>query len=354
MKILIIQQKMIGDVLTSTILCQNIKELFPDATVHYMAHTHTLAVLKNNPFIDRVIDFKPEFRKKKSVFFKLIKTVKKTRYDVVIDVYGKWETNIISFLSGAEKRIGYYKWYTRFFYTHPVKRFKTPKFGLGLALENRLQLLLPLITGTSIHDFKHKPNIYLSDEEKKTAQAFLESHQISDAKPLFMIGILGSGTLKTYPLAYMARLLDSLVLHTQATLLFNYIPSQLEEAHELYNLCAPATKKHIRPDAFTASLREFLAVLHHCDALIGNEGGAVNMAKALDIPTFSIFSPWIEKKEWNLFDSVDNEAVHLADYKPDLYREFSGSSLKKNALKLYLDFNPALFVDKLLSFARRF
>ena len=38
MKFLVIQQKMIGDVLVSSMLCEQIKKNIPNATVHYMIH----------------------------------------------------------------------------------------------------------------------------------------------------------------------------------------------------------------------------------------------------------------------------------------------------------------------------
>ena len=84
-----------------------------------------------------------------------------------------------------------------------------------------------------------------------------------------------------------------------------------DDAFEIYNLCNKETQKHIKIDLIPGNLREFLAITKHCNALIGNEGGAVNMAKALDIPTFTIFSPWINKNDWNCFeDGKNNISVH--------------------------------------------
>ena len=57
MRVLIIQQKMIGDVLISTILCENIKKKHPNCTIDFIANQNTLAVLENNPFIDNIIIF---------------------------------------------------------------------------------------------------------------------------------------------------------------------------------------------------------------------------------------------------------------------------------------------------------
>ena len=60
------------------------------------------------------------------------------------------------------------------------------------------------------------------------------------------------------------------------------------------------------------------------------------MAKALDIPTFAIFSPQVSKAAWSSFEGNKNYSVHLHDYHPE-----------KND---YDDFKPQLFLEKLKAF----
>lgn len=350
MKFLVIQQKMIGDVLTSSILCDNLKKEFPGARVHYMVHKHTTAVIENHPAIDRIIRFDPALRKNKYHFYRYVRELDREEYDVIIDVYTKLETSLIALISKAPKSIGYYKWYSAFAYTHPVKRWKKSKYGLGLAIENRLQLILPLLKERSMDTLIHKPAIYLTAEEKEEASALMQKHGIdAKARPL-MISILGSGPNKSYPPGLMADFLDNLVATYGDILLFNYIPKQLGEVKEIYNLCRPETKKHIKLDLFADSLRGFIALLSQCKALIGNEGGAVNMAKALNIPTFSIFSPWIPKDDWAIFEDPFNKSVHLKDFKPGLFEGKSKNDLKKQSQALYQEFSPELFSQELGDF----
>ena len=52
--------------------------------------------------------------------FKLGSKLKQERYNTVIDVYGKFESLIPTYLSGAKKRIGTYKWYSKLFLTETV------------------------------------------------------------------------------------------------------------------------------------------------------------------------------------------------------------------------------------------
>ncbi len=348
MKVLIIQQKMIGDVLTSTVLFEILKERFPTSELHFLVNTSTVPVVLNNPLIAKIVEFTPEMDKDKKVFKQLRENIKAEKYDVVIDAYSKISSAWIAKTSGAQYRISYKKWYTAVAYSHTVQRQKLSLSAAGLAIENRCKLLEPLL---DIKQTKRQPKIYLTDQEKKDAKLLLEKNGIDFSKKLYMISVLGSDSFKTYPLAYMAKLLDYLVANTAATLLFNYIPSQEEDAKKLYSLCTPETQKAIRLDIFGKSLRSFIALTSQCDALIGNEGGATNMAKAIDIPTFSIFCPWIKKGSWNIYeDGRKHVSVHLFDY-IDYNPHFSNKkSAKKNAGKHYQKFEPSLIFPKLHEF----
>ncbi|MEX0274491.1 MAG: glycosyltransferase family 9 protein [Flavobacteriaceae bacterium] len=349
MKILVIQQKMIGDVLISTILCQQLKQYFPNSTVHYLINEHTLPVVQGNPHIDKNVLFKKEYREHKKMFHRFLRDIKKEKYDVVLDVYCKLESNLISFFSKAPKRISYHKWYSRFFYTHHFRSIKKEESTVGLAIENRLLLLEALIPAEKIQ--VNQPKIYLSEQEVVQARLFLDEREISSSKPLFMLAILGSAVNKTYPMSYMAQLIDLITAKSDATLLFNYIPSQQKEAEELYALCSPKAQKNIKFEVFAPSLRQFLGILAHCQALIGNEGGAVNMAKALGIPTFSIFSPWVSRLAWDTFGETNGHwAVHLNDYLPNSFANKPKKVLKKESISLYQDFVPGHFKEKLVGF----
>ncbi len=352
MRVLIVQQKMIGDVLTSTIICQNLKEFIPECTVHYMVHSNTIPVLLNNPYIDKIIDFKPEYRENILFFYKFLKSLKKESYNVVIDVYGKLETNLITHFCKAPIKIGYDKWYTRFFYTHPINPINESKLHLGNAIVKRLQLLKPLIKDKKVDELYNKPKIFLSDTEKEEALTFLKTKNIDLKSPILMIAILGSGSKKTYPFEYMAQLIEEIVEKSDSTLLFNYIPSQINEVKEIYNLCSEKAQKQIKFNVFSSSLRGFLSILSHCRAIVGNEGGAINMAKALEIPTFSIFSPWIDKEGWALFEDENNKSVHLNDYKPELFKDKSIKTIKKSSTSLYKEFKPELINIKLNKFIK--
>lgn len=341
---------MIGDVLTSSILFEALKKKYPHAELHYLIYKHTLPVVENNPYVDKFLLFDPEKDQSLKGFVKFLKQIRYNEYDVVIDVYAKINSALFNIFSGAETKISYHKWYTKKAYTQTFRPKEALETVAGFAIENRMHLLSGL---SSEFPAEIKPKIYLTSEEKKAAQERLKKEGISFEKPLIMCGILGSSTSKTYPLPYMAQILDFIVERSGAQLLFNYIPKQEKEARKLLELCKAKTRNHVFFDIFGKSLREFMAITYHCDALIGNEGGAVNMAKALEVPTFSIFSPPIKKENWSSYeDSIKNVSVHLKDYHPEKFEDTPNKKLHKLNQDLYKAFEPRLIQKKLDQFLK--
>lgn len=351
MKILIIQQKMIGDVLTCSVLFEVLRKEFPQAQLDYLINKHTYPVVKNHPYVDNFILFSPE---QGTSFLKLRafgKKIEKEKYDVVIDSYSKLSSNIFSHYSKAKTRITFQKWYSDFLYTNTCTRQHKTNTIAGLAIENRLSLLNPILDKNTT---PLPPRIYLTEEEQENAKSYLIEKGIDLNQPLYMISILGSGQLKTYPNEYIVQLLEWLAdASPNCQILFNYLPKQLSEVEVIYTLCQKDTQDKVRLDVYGESLRDFMAITAFCDAVIGNEGGAINIGKALNKKTFCVFSPWIEQENWTVFeDGVNNTSVHLKDFYPELYKGIFEKKLKKQSLELYKKLKPSLFEEKYKSFLK--
>ncbi len=348
MKVLVIQQKMIGDVLVSSLICENLKKAYPKSQIDYMVYESTQPVLQGNPAFDNLILFKPKHRKSKKELFKLLKSVRKEKYDLVIDPYSKLESWLVVIFSGAAKKISYYKKNRTFLYTDTVIRKTKAVSNIGRIIENRLALLNPLHLKIELETF---PKIYVSKDEKQYAEKLFQKSMLNNAKKTVMLGILGSTADKTYPLEYMASLIDFIAEKKEVNLLFNYIPSQFTEAKKIYDLCKKSTREKIFFEVTGNSLRDFISIMNNCDVIIGNDGGAINMAKALHKPSFIIFSPWIDKLGWATFEDGKNHvSIHLKDLQPELFQNKEGKTLKKESSQLYKKFSPELIEPQLEHF----
>ena len=80
MKILVIQKKRIGDVLTSTILLEALKEKFPQSELHYLIYPESLAVVENNLFYDKLIILDKQTQKNRFKFISFLFKIRKEKY----------------------------------------------------------------------------------------------------------------------------------------------------------------------------------------------------------------------------------------------------------------------------------
>ena len=349
MKILVIQQKMIGDVLLSSLICKNLKTWNPESNIDFVANQHTLDVLQNNPYIDNIIVFKDTFKKNKWGLIKFLWHFRKKRYDYIIDAYGKLESLLITKFTPAKTKIGYQKFYTNWIYNRPIERLKISDEKLQLSILHRLQLLKPIMGNVQMSkDFE----IHLTDAEKgKVKKEF--DHTIGKGESPIMIAAIGSSAFKTYPLNYMARLIDLTYATTSAPLILNYMPNQKAKIDELVKMLQPKTKRAILESLTPNSLRDYMATAYHCQAVIGNEGGAINIAKGLSKPTFAIFSPFINPSGWHTEVKNKCMAVHIQDFFPMGISSKNGTKLKKKpkvAEELYHKLRPELFEKKWINF----
>jgi ADP-heptose:LPS heptosyltransferase len=351
MKILVIQQKMIGDVLVSSIICNNLRLAYPEAQIDYLVYESTIPVLEGNPNIDNIILFQEKHRKSKREFLNLAHEICSYKYDLLIDAYSKLESWLIVLLSGAKRKISYKKFGRTFLYTDNVPFAAFPKTNLGLAIERRLSLLEPLDLKIELDPL---PKLFVTDKENQNALALIEHHNLKKDRKTIMISLLGSENLKTYPLEYMAKVIDFIADNQEVNILFNYFPKQKKDAEMVFNTCKSSTQEKIYFNLFASDLRSFIALMNQCDLIIGNDGGAINIAKALGKKSFIIFSPWIEKKVWaTLEDGKKHISVHLNDFKPELIASKTEQELKKNTFSLYQELKPELFKDKIIYFLKQ-
>lgn len=336
-KALILQNKYIGDVLTSSVIAENLKQINPEIEVHFFCYKPAVSVLENNPFIDKIVSFEEKKLKKISVLNQYANQIKSSNYDVVLDPYAKLQSRFIVLKSRAKRRISYDKPFFKHIYTDVVEKMTIPSPETSCtAIDNRVSLVTPLMNkpqNLALH-----PKIYLTEEEIKEGKELLENAQLDFSRKTLMIGILGSGEDKSWPIDYMIQLISHIQKYYNFNLLFNYIPSQQPTVDKI--LAGLNSTKKIYPEIMGKNVREFLKILYHCDALVGNEGGAVNMAKALDVPTFSIYSPHKFPADWGCFeDGHKHVSVHFQDLDKRTIDKASVKELIRHTQKYYKKLN---------------
>ncbi|QZE12900.1 glycosyltransferase family 9 protein [Halosquirtibacter laminarini] len=348
MKILIIQQKRIGDVLVSTVLCNNLRKKYPDATIDYLVFDFTKEVALGNPNIDELILFDDADRKAIPLF-KFAWKIRRRNYDYIIDPYSKMDSWVISALSGVKNRFSFKKRYGIYTKGFPTRSAQIDE-SYGQIIASRLNLISELV-GEDF-DYDYIPKIFLSAEEREKGTKLLKHLGVSIDQPIIMIGVLGSVENKTYPVEQVKEVINELNRNFEGTILFNYYKDDADKAEKLYY--ALDRKDNVVWKSGGKSLRELAQILSHVDLYIGNDCGHPHIAKSLSVPTFTFFAPQIDPDNWGILECMEkHNSTHLRDWEPDYKERYEKQDLLEKNRELYEKMDAQDVIKKIQDHLRK-
>ncbi len=107
-KVLIIQTAFIGDVVLATGILQKLHAQWPDASLSILVRKGNESLFREHPFIHEILVWDKTKFKYRHLFL-LLKKIRKSRYDKVINIQRFAATGILTALSGAKQTIGFDK-----------------------------------------------------------------------------------------------------------------------------------------------------------------------------------------------------------------------------------------------------
>lgn len=107
-RILIVRTDRIGDVILSTPVIKALRDAYPGAYLAMAVRPYTKAVIEGNPYLDEVIIYDRDGREK-SWFsaLRFSRALVKNKFDLAVVLNPSNRSNLIPFLAGIPKRVGY-------------------------------------------------------------------------------------------------------------------------------------------------------------------------------------------------------------------------------------------------------
>lgn len=306
--ILVIRFQRIGDAILASPLCNSLKKSFPNSCIDYVLYEPASPIFENHPYIDHVICISQKEQKNPFRYIQKVWKITRKKYDIVIDIMSTPKSELFTLFSlGSSYRIGRYKKERGFSYTHKQKE--------PLNTENKVdkflkQLLPPLEKNYKI---TYAPELVLSvsEEEKESMKKKMIEAGLSFVKPIVPFAVLSRVAGKTYPLDLMKQVIEHCLKEYDIQLVFFYSPDQEEQIKQMESSLGNPPK--IFTNIKTKNMREVMALFSNSTCYIGNEGGPRHMAQALGLPTFAIFNPSADKKEWLPWPSEINVGIEASD-----------------------------------------
>lgn len=141
MKILLIQTAFIGDAILATALLEKLHQFYPEAKIDFLVRKGNESLFLDHPFLNNILVFNKKEGKLKNLK-NLLFSIRKEKYDIVINAHRFASTGILAGFSGAKEIIGFDKNPLSFLYTKKIKH----EIGNSSHEVERNQLLIESLT----------------------------------------------------------------------------------------------------------------------------------------------------------------------------------------------------------------
>ena len=294
-RILVCQQRQIGDVLLAVPALELLKKRFPRAELHLFTENKCEPLLRRNPHIDAFHLLDKTALSSLPRQWAWYRRAAAHGYDIVVDFQQLPRCRMLTRFSRAPVRLSFPPpWYRSRLYTHTV----APVPGYAAAV--KVSLLAPF----GIEWRGEPPRVYLDDAERKASRVLLASLGLRDGQRLITVDPTHRRPSKRWPAACYARLLRLLAdALPDASFLLLRGPGEDEETQALRRSAGIPERVLLPSDP--PDLRLSAACMERAVLHIGNCSAPRHMAVALGTP--SLIIPGASGEEWRYPDPRHRE-----------------------------------------------
>lgn len=324
MKILIIHTAFIGDIILSTPLISKLRDKYPESNITYLTIPSGKAILENNPKLDNIIVYDKKEKDKGLInLWKLIKKLRKEKYDLVLSLHRYLRSSLIAYSTGAPIIIGYNVAPASFLFSEKIFYDKD---------KHEVERLLSFVNDENKK--RYEIELYPSAEDEKTAARLIESIQ---NKRLIIIAPGSKWATKRWPVEYFNEVIA--VLSKQSDIQLAVIGGK--EDLEL-NLIIPDNVFDFRGKI---SLLRSAAIIEKSTLLLSNDSSPIHIGSAFkDVRILGIFGPTV--KSFGFFPWSTNSKVYEVENLECRPCGLHGSNnCPKGHFKCMIEIYPQIIID---------
>ena len=299
MKILLIKQTSLGDLIHSTLALEAIKQKWPDAEIHFMVDRSCAFAVENNPLIDRFyyfdkVGFKKKYKQNKLHIFNImadvwtiLSEIRQTKFDLAIDLQGIERSAFFLYFCRAKQKF--------------TKGWKP--FMKGFKNANKDDHALTELRGTlklaEIDAEESFPKIYVHEPSAATLQKKLPDNlkvALKD-KEQKVILISPYTSWKTKDVQIETWIKAAALIHQKepnSQFVFCATPDKYDELEDSLGKALKGSEE-LSPKVINfagkTNIQELLNLIQQSDLVLASEGATGHMASALDTPLSVIFGP---------------------------------------------------------------
>ncbi len=284
--ILIIKPSSLGDIVLALPALTALRKSFPDAKISWLIRTEFAPILENHPHLNKIILFDRKFLGKAwfhpgafSSLISLIKRLRHSEFDAVIDFQGLFRTASLAWLSGCKKRFGIAgaREFAHLFYTHKIKQTKD--------CIHLVDFYLNIIKAAGATKLDVEFILAEHSEAAGSIRNLLKNHYVSPDN--YVVFIPGSAHEdKRWPIERFAKLAEKISSHHKLPIVATGDTGEVALIEKLKDL----SKVPIANVAGKTSLSELVVLLSNAKLVVSNDTGPGHIAAALSTPLVLMFS----------------------------------------------------------------
>ncbi len=285
-KILLIKPSSLGDIVLALPALSALRRNFPEARINWLVRPEFAPLLEGHPHLDEIILFDRKLLARAwrhPTAFKalgsLISTLRRSRFDAVLDLQGLFRTASLAWLSGCKQRVG------------PVWGRELAHHFYTTAIPPRMEWVhvvdycLKLVETMGASDLSVEFLLPQRPAAAAAAHDLLMQHAVDRER--YAVIIPGSAQVsKCWPADRFAALADRLVSEYGLAVAATGSPSERMMVDQIRGLA----KHPIANLAGRTSLAELTEVLRSARLVVSNDTGPGHIAAALGRPLVMMFS----------------------------------------------------------------
>jgi heptosyltransferase II len=292
-KILVIQTAFIGDVVLATAMVEKLAACIDAVQIDFLVRGGNETLLNNNPHINKVLVWQKKENKFKNLFA-IINTVRKNKYDIVINLQRYFSTGLITILSAAKQTRGFDKNPLSFLftkkYTHQISTAKPFKHEV-----ERNNDLIADITNTNFCN----PKLYPSNTDFEKVKPYLLQSYIT-------ISPTSVWFTKQFPFEKWVTFID--VLPKNLTV---YLLGGKDNTTACEKILSASVNKNITILAGELNFLQSAALMKTAKMNYVNDSAPLHFASAVDAPVTAIFCSTIPGFGFTPLSTVSNIIEHV-------------------------------------------
>ena len=292
-KILIIRLSAIGDTIHTLPMIAALKKQYPNCKIGWVVENKAKMFVQHNPLIDRcfVID------KKRKNFFRIIKKIRKEKYDIALDPQQLFKSGLILGLCGAKKRITLsggreFSW----IFANKIVKAKTKLFDINYHIVKR-NLELCKYLGCDSEEIKF-PTPKISEESKASVEKLLPKNDL----PIVALAPATTWRNKHIQNEFWTEITD--FLNNIANVVFT---GSIKDEKLINHIIENSNNKNVKNLSGETDLLELKELYSKCRLVITPDSGSAHIAWAAKNPAVISLFTATSAKRTGPFENGENK-----------------------------------------------